>query len=88
MVKMAYKVIWSNNAKQQLKDIYAFIKKDSQQGADLVKNKILESTKILSAGSFIYETDSLKNNNNGNYRAYTIYSYRITYKIEKTLFIS
>ena len=83
MVKKAFKVIWSDRAKNQLKDIYSFIKKDSPQGANLVKNKILESTKTLVTGSIIYEADSLKNNNHGNYRAYTIYSYRITYKIEK-----
>ena len=83
MVKRVYKIIWSDHAKQQLKDIHTFIKKDSQQGANLVRNKILESTKILSVGSIIYEADSLKDNNQGNYRAYTIYSYRITYKIEK-----
>lgn len=83
MVKRVYKVVWSNLAKHQLKDIYNFIKKDSQQGANLVKSKILESSKALSISSVIYEADSLKNNNQGNYRAYTIYSYRITYKIEK-----
>ncbi len=82
MVKGGYKVVWSNLAKQQLKDIYTFIKKDSLQGANLVKNKIIESTKTLSISSVIYQADSLKNNNNGDYRAYTIYSYRITYKID------
>jgi plasmid stabilization system protein ParE len=74
MVKRVYNVVWSDLAKQQLKDIYTFIKKDSQQSANLVRNKILESTKTLSLSSVIYEADSLKNNNHGNYRAYTIYS--------------
>jgi addiction module RelE/StbE family toxin len=84
MVKKVYEVVWSDLAKQQLKEIYFFIKKDSPQAANLVRDKILESTKVLSIGSVIYEADSLKSNNQGNYRAYTIYSYRITYKIEKS----
>jgi addiction module RelE/StbE family toxin len=75
-------VVWSDDAKKQLKEIYKYIKKDSLQAALLIKNKILESTRQLSNSPAIYENDKLKDNNDGNYKAYTIYSYRITYKIE------
>lgn len=81
--KKHFKVIWSNVAAEQLKEIYKYVKKDSEQGAKHVKSKILESTKILGSATTIYQPDVLKDNNNGNYRAYTIFSYRITYKIEK-----
>jgi addiction module RelE/StbE family toxin len=77
------KVIWSNFAKAQLKEIYNYIKKDSEKAALEVKNKILLSTKVLATGKEIYKTDELKLNNTGIYRAYVIYSYRITYKINK-----
>lgn len=84
MVKSKFhKVIWSNIAKDQLKEIFKYIKKDSLQAAEHVKAKILESTKSLETGITIYQADILKDNNNGGYRAYTIFSYRITYKIEK-----
>ena len=36
-----YSVIWSENAKLQLKEIYFYIKKDSEKSAKDVKNKIL-----------------------------------------------
>ena len=68
--------------KEQLKEIYKYIKKNSLGNAEKVRSKILLSTKLLATGKEIYKLDELKQNNKGNYRAYVIYSYRITYKIE------
>ena len=79
---MAKKVIWSDFAKEQLKEIYRYIKKDSETNAKKVRTKILESTRILSSGKEIYKADEFKQNNKGNYRAFIVYSYRISYKIE------
>ena len=84
VTKKVYSVIWSINAKDQLKEIYQFIKKESLQAAKDVKNKILQSTRVLETGKEIYKLDDLRINNNGTYRAYTVYSYRITYKINET----
>ena len=82
MVKRkTYQVIWSDSAKEQLKEAYKYIKKNSEVNAKKVRTKILESTRILASGKEIYKTDELKDDNRGNYRAYVIYSYRITYKI-------
>lgn len=77
-----YKVIWSNLAKEQLKEIYQYIKKDSEISAKKVRAQILTSTRLLATGKEIYKADELKEDNKGNYRAYILYSYRITYKIE------
>ncbi|MHB8260322.1 MAG: type II toxin-antitoxin system RelE/ParE family toxin [Bacteroidia bacterium] len=83
MVKAkVYKVIWSNVAKEQLKEIYKYIKKDSEINAKKVRAQLLLSTRLLATGKEIYKADELKEDNKGNYRAYIIYSYRITYKIE------
>lgn len=79
-----YTIIWSDIAKNQLKEIYKYIKKDSEQSAKEVKSKILTSTKVLETGKEIYKADVFKTNNNGTYRAYVIFSYRIVYKINKT----
>ena len=79
-----YVVIWSEVAKKQLKGIYKYIKKDSEQAAKEVKNKILTSTQLLESGKEIYKIDELKLNNSGAYRAYIVYSYRIVYKINHT----
>jgi addiction module RelE/StbE family toxin len=77
-----YKVIWSDTAKEQLNEAYHYIKKESEKNAKIVRTRILESTRILSTGKEIYKADQLKSENKGNYRAYVIYNYRITYKIE------
>ena len=76
-----YVVLWSDIAKNQLKDIYKYIKKDSEKAAKEVKSKILISTKLLETGKEIYKLDELKLDNNGTYRAYIVFSYRIVYKI-------
>lgn len=76
-----YVVLWSDIAKNQLKDIYKYIKKDSEQAAKEVKSKILISTKLLEIGKEIYKLDELKLDNNGTYRAYIVFGYRIVYKI-------
>lgn len=85
MVKVKkYRVIWSDNAKAQLKEIYLYIKQKSNQGAKQVKTEILSSTRVLETGKEIYKADLLKKDNDGTYRAYVVYSYRIVYRIYKT----
>lgn len=78
-----YRVIWSDNAKAQLKEIYLYIKGKSHQGAKQVKVEILSSTRVLETGKEIYKADFLKKTNDGTYRAYVVYSYRIVYRICK-----
>ncbi|MEG1229701.1 MAG: type II toxin-antitoxin system RelE/ParE family toxin, partial [Flavobacterium sp.] len=42
---------------------------------------IYNSVSILKTSYEIYNLDEMKISNTGNYRAYEVYSYRITYKI-------
>lgn len=44
---ISYQIIISNKAKQQIIDIYEFIKKDSLQNAQKVRNNILNSISSL-----------------------------------------
>jgi hypothetical protein len=37
----------------------------------------------LPANPFIFEEDRFMLNNNGSYRAFTVYHYRITYKVNR-----
>jgi addiction module RelE/StbE family toxin len=80
--KISCRVIWSDIAKKQLKEAYRHIQKDSEKNAKMVRSRILESSRLLCNGFEIYKADELKSENKGNYRAYIIYNYRITYKIE------
>lgn len=42
-----YKIIWSSQAKQDLKDIYEYWKKKSVQGAKNVRSDILKTPKTI-----------------------------------------
>lgn len=74
-------VIWDKVAKTQLKKAYNRIKEESLQGAETVKNGILESVGKIPEHPQKYPPDKLKKDNPGNYRAFEIFNYRIAYKI-------
>ncbi|KIC01995.1 hypothetical protein OA88_10635 [Flavobacterium sp. JRM] len=68
------KVVWTNTAKNQLKGIYAYYKEKSVQGADNVKNDILNSTKNI---HFVeqFQKDEVE----PEYRRIIIRDYKILY---------
>ena len=78
-------IIWSKLSLKHLESIHKYILKesDSLKTADKVINKILVSSQQLSEHAEKYPIDKNKLLNNGNYRAYEIYNYRIAYRILK-----
>lgn len=74
-------VIWTENSKIQLQKIYFNIAMDSIFQADRVFEKLIESTADLSEYPLKYPPDKYKTDNEGNYRAYELYHFRISYKI-------
>lgn len=84
-MKKKLKVVWDLEAKESLKSIYEYIKEESPQGAKKVKNTILTSTRILAQNPLMYEKDRFRNNDDDSYRAYEVYSYRITYKVTEEM---
>ncbi|MCD4678889.1 MAG: type II toxin-antitoxin system RelE/ParE family toxin [Bacteroidales bacterium] len=81
MVGKKHKIFWDNEAKKNLKKVLIHISKESPQGASIVKNKIFETVKMLSANPEMFEADKLKKNNDGSYRVFFAFNYRIAYKI-------
>jgi len=79
---MEKEIIWSNSALNQLENIYFYLlkKTKSYSIATKVVEGIYDSVTILKTDSEIYELDEMKVSNNGSYRAYEIYTYRISYK--------
>lgn len=75
------KVTWGFEAKEQLREIYGHIRKESAQGAKKVKDAILARARELPSNPYMYEQDKYKIDNPGNYRAFVVYSYRIAYKV-------
>jgi plasmid stabilization system protein ParE len=84
MVAKNRKAIIDNEAKRSLHEAYAYIKKDSLQNAEKVRSKILASIKELIKNPERYPPDKYRLNNDGSYRAYEIYKYRISYHVSPT----
>ncbi|MFB9079506.1 type II toxin-antitoxin system RelE/ParE family toxin [Flavobacterium procerum] len=80
---MEKEIIWSKTALNQLEKIYFHLFKKSK--SENVSNKVIDtlynSVTILKTNWEVYELDEMKISNTGNYRAFEIYSYRISYKI-------
>lgn len=76
-------VRWSKRAQSELQLAYDYIKLDSSQNAEKVKDKLISRTETLAAFPEIYPLDKYKINNRGQYRAFVLYHYRISYKVMK-----
>jgi plasmid stabilization system protein ParE len=72
-----------NEAKVQLRNAYNYIKKDSPQNAEKIKSDILASFQELINNPESHAPDKYRITNDGSYRAYEIYKYRITYHLSE-----
>jgi plasmid stabilization system protein ParE len=83
MVKKNLPVIIDDEAKKALKEACNYIKKNSPLNAEKVKNAILASIKILPINPQTHNPDKFCTQNDGSFRAYEIYSLRITYHVSQ-----
>ncbi|MFN0082336.1 MAG: type II toxin-antitoxin system RelE/ParE family toxin [Ferruginibacter sp.] len=78
---MVKTIRWPLPVQKQLADIYKYILKSSYQNAEKVKREILLSTKKLIDSPEINPPDKYKKNNTGEFRAYELHHYRISYYV-------
>jgi len=76
-------VRWSKKALSELQKAYDYIKMDSPPNAIKVINEIVRHTEALADTPEIYPPDNYRVNNKGQYRAFVLYHYRVSYKIMK-----
>lgn len=82
------KVTWTKRATRQFNAVIEYIRKDSDQNADKVKEKILAKINKLADEKIVHRKDPYKKNNDGNYLYFEILKYRIVYYAEpKEVFI-
>ena len=81
MVNKKQRVVWSTEAKQQLKAAYHFIGKDSVQNAEKVRNDIIAITRDLEKYPGKYSPDKYKLLNDGSYRAFEKHKYRVAFRL-------
>jgi plasmid stabilization system protein ParE len=81
MVKKKPRIVIANLAKLQLREAYDFIKADSPKHAKKVRAKILSTIKELADQPERYSPDKYRLVNDGSYRAFEVYKYRISYHV-------
>ncbi len=77
-------ITWSPSAIESLRKAWEFISLDSPANAKKVIEGIVESVDELLVNPSRYPADRFKKNNQGEYRAFEKYSYRIAEKIAET----
>lgn len=83
MVKQeCFKIIWDREAFNNFKEALIFLSEQSNQASGIVKKGVLSRLEEIKRNPLIFETDKLKINSEKEFRAFVIYSYRITYQIK------
>ncbi|MEQ9286100.1 MAG: type II toxin-antitoxin system RelE/ParE family toxin [Cyclobacteriaceae bacterium] len=82
MVKKKLRIIWNDEAKNALKSIYNYIKREeSADRAKKVRTEIVESARNLNVFPEKFAEDPYLKDEPGNYRFKVIWSYKIIYEI-------
>jgi toxin ParE1/3/4 len=78
---MDYKVIWTEPAHLDLKELVAYIADDDPEAAERVGNDILEHVEIL--GTFPYIGPAYPRKSKGDRREIVCGNYRIFYRVQE-----
>jgi plasmid stabilization system protein ParE len=81
MVAKTLRLVIDNPAKVHLQEACQYIRKDSVQHAEQVKAGLLASFKELLRHPQKCPLDKYRLNNDGSYRAYELFKYRISYHV-------
>ena len=83
MVKSSsFKLIWDGEALDQLKEILEYLDEQSEQAPKIFKKAIFERLLVVQRNPLTSEVDKLKDPMNVDFRAFVVFSYRVTYQIE------
>ena len=75
------RVVWSADARMQLKEVYKYIAKSSVQNATKVRSDIINATRKIPLNPYLHTPDKYKVDNDGTYRAFEKHRYRIAYRV-------
>ncbi|WP_276502398.1 type II toxin-antitoxin system RelE/ParE family toxin [Terrimonas pollutisoli] len=76
--------VWSKRAKPDLQKAYEYIAQDSLESAVKVRDELIDISIELSRHPEMFPPDKYKTNNDGNWRAFEKYHYRISYRVMPT----
>ncbi|HWK02534.1 MAG TPA: type II toxin-antitoxin system RelE/ParE family toxin [Puia sp.] len=77
------KISWDKEAVTYLSKAIHYIRQDSPKNADKVKKEILKKISKLSQRPEIHNSDKYKSDNTGNYRAFELHRFRISYLVKE-----
>lgn len=85
----SFSIDWDTAALHQLESILEHLERESAFAVKIVMHAILHRVSKIENTPFINEVDKLKTNNDGTYRAFVAYSYRVSYRVlyEKILVV-
>lgn len=84
MVKSSsYRIVWDRKALDNFKEILAYLEKQSFQAPKIVKSAIFTRLDTIKTNPLITELDKLRDSPIKEFRAFVVYSYRVTYQIKK-----
>jgi plasmid stabilization system protein ParE len=75
------KISWDSQALQQFNAAINYIVRDSLQGAEKVRQDILKKIDHLQTHPTLYHPDKYKKDNDGNFRAFELHHYRVSYYV-------
>lgn len=81
MVNPECRIVIDEEAKQSLRKAYEYIRTQSIQNAEIVRSGILDSIKNLTNHPEMYPPDKYRIDKDKSFRAYELYSYRISYHV-------
>ena len=85
MKRSRFKISWDRKALDQLKEILEFLEKQSEQAPKIVKTAIISRLDILKTNPLIAEPDKLKDPSDKDFRAFIVFSYRVTYQVKSDI---
>ncbi|MEO8960645.1 MAG: type II toxin-antitoxin system RelE/ParE family toxin [Ginsengibacter sp.] len=78
---MELTIRWIQQAVRQFTDAIKYIEGDSSKNAERFEKEILKKIDELLLQPERYQTNKFKINNDGSYKAFEVFSYRISYRL-------
>jgi mRNA-degrading endonuclease RelE of RelBE toxin-antitoxin system len=80
---MRFRIVWDKEAFKHLSEILDYLQTKSEDAPRIVTTAIFERLEQISQNPFLFEADGLKSPPNESFRAFVVFSYRITYEIQQ-----
>ena len=88
MAKKKISIEWRKEASIHFYELLEYLYKESESAASVVGNAIIDEVEKLAVSPKIYPLDRFKKDNDGNFQACIVYSYKISYYVDdNTIYI-